>query len=361
MSKRQTAKSISNEILPIAAQGCVHLPPLTNNMISAVIPTFNRPRDLEITLLSICSQSSPPMEVIVVDDSTDSSTNDLVESMVDHFAKLSIRLVYIRNTGERGLVSSRNAGVKASNGEIILFLDDDVSLEGSYLETIMRAFECLPDALGIQGFWASGVRVSGRQELLNGLFAVFRLFHFTKTDCEVLPSFEPTYPLAPNEIMNCQWLSGCNQSYRKSVFAEVQFDENLRRYAPGGEDIDFSYRVFKAHPRSLYIVREARLIHRGSPASRPPPKNLLFLRAVYKHYLFRKNIEQSLRNKIVYYWSVLGRILLLVSTRLVHFGRLDVGITMNILAPILSEVFSLSHHEEITQGKLDFLGVYLDY
>lgn len=91
-------------------------------MLSVIIPTQNRSARLTQTLSAVLSQESPPgdFEVIAVDNG---STDGTWETL----ASLKGRADRLRAVHEplRGPAAARNAGVRAANGDVILFLGDD--------------------------------------------------------------------------------------------------------------------------------------------------------------------------------------------------------------------------------------------
>lgn len=110
-------------------------------VISVVIPTRDRPRDLQRCLEAVASLDYPDWEVIVVDQ----SDADLTESVVTQ-ARRAIRcLLHVREP-ERGLSRARNRGIRASRGQIIAFLDDDCTVGTDWLCFVAEAFGRHPDA-----------------------------------------------------------------------------------------------------------------------------------------------------------------------------------------------------------------------
>ena len=85
--------------------------------VSVVIPTFNRAHRLPWAIQSVLEQQLPPREVLVVDDG---STDGTVEKLARHFPN-----VRFLQQPHRGVSAARNAGIRASRGEWIAFLDSD--------------------------------------------------------------------------------------------------------------------------------------------------------------------------------------------------------------------------------------------
>ncbi len=96
-------------------------------MISVIIPVYNRKDDIIRCLDSIESQSCKDYEVIVIDDC---SSDDIAT------ATKRDKVKYIRNSVNSGPSLSRNIGVNASVGDILLFLDSDVELPENVMLSI---------------------------------------------------------------------------------------------------------------------------------------------------------------------------------------------------------------------------------
>lgn len=90
--------------------------------LSVIIPTFNRRHVLERTLPALLTQDLPPAdyEVIVV---MDGSTDGTAELLREWQPKCAFRAL---QAPHRGPSAARNVGIRASVGELVLFLDDDL-------------------------------------------------------------------------------------------------------------------------------------------------------------------------------------------------------------------------------------------
>ncbi len=277
--------------------------------ISVVIPTYNRAEDLDACLESIRTQTKTPKEIIIVDDSDDSSVEDLVTSKKDGMLGKWIDLKYFRNQGEKNICVARNRGIEKANGEIILFLDSDVVLDDSYIEEISAVYEKHPEALGVQGF----IKNVNTSKMYNTISKIF-YFSFLEDDrCRMLPSTEFTYPINLNEVINADVLSGSNMSLKKEILQEVRFDERLQKYTYK-EDEDLSASIIRRYPKTLFMTPHAKLIHKVSAKGRIPLKNSSYIKQIHTYYLFHKHIDQTIGNKIIFLWSRLGYMMFYMAT-----------------------------------------------
>src|SRR6202007_291490 len=85
-------------------------------LASVIIPCFNQARFLGEALESALAQSYGSCEVIVVDDGSTDETAKVAAAFN--------RIRYLSQTN-RGLAAARNAGLKASAGRYLVFLDAD--------------------------------------------------------------------------------------------------------------------------------------------------------------------------------------------------------------------------------------------
>lgn len=90
-----------------------------NPLISAIIPTFNRAKAVRRAIESCLNQTYQDLEVLVVDDHSSDDTARVVNDFSDK------RLKYFFHEKNSGPASSRNTGIRNSQGEFIAFLDSD--------------------------------------------------------------------------------------------------------------------------------------------------------------------------------------------------------------------------------------------
>ncbi|MDB5526951.1 MAG: hypothetical protein JWR51_54 [Devosia sp.] len=108
-------------------------------LVSIVIPTFNRARDLERALNSVRAQSYADWEALVVDNHSTDGTAALIEAMAEPRISLSL----IHNDGV--IAASRNQGVRQASGVYLAFLDSDDWWEPKKLARSVAALEAGAD------------------------------------------------------------------------------------------------------------------------------------------------------------------------------------------------------------------------
>ena len=102
-------------------------------LVSIIIITCDRPFLLKHCLQRVFDQPYPRKEVIVVD----SSSSDESEQVVALFPEaLSIRLRGQRNN----MPQARNAGIDASSGDILAFIDDDAMVKPGWLASLLKMY-----------------------------------------------------------------------------------------------------------------------------------------------------------------------------------------------------------------------------
>jgi hypothetical protein len=97
-------------------------PPRTPLTLSVIVTTYQRRAVLRNCLEALSRQTLPRdrFEVVVVDDGSQPSAAPVVEAFGD---RLDVR--FVRLSTNVGLGQARNAGIEASRGDVLYFLDDD--------------------------------------------------------------------------------------------------------------------------------------------------------------------------------------------------------------------------------------------
>ena len=97
---------------------------------SIIVPVYNRPDEVDELLQSLTQQTLQDMEVIIVEDGSSLSCEDVVHK---YAGKLQLRYYTKENSGPG---PTRNFGAEHSQGEFLIFLDSDCVLPPGYLQAI---------------------------------------------------------------------------------------------------------------------------------------------------------------------------------------------------------------------------------
>lgn len=257
--------------------------------VSAIIVTMSRPAELALTVASAMAGTRIPDEFVVVDASADERTEYVVSQMSSAFRR--VEFVYIRTPP--GLPAQRNAGLDAATGDVILFLDDDVTLEPAFLTEILAAFD---DAAvgGACGVIANQVLPSRFVRFLQWLFRQVRYAR----RCFLQRSGLPTFLFQPEEAVDVKILTGCDMAFRRE--AAGRFDERINYF----DDDDIS--LTAARTWRLVQVPTARLEHRLAEGARPAPTRKVRRRVLEQRLLHRRHLPQNVWTVVCYYYSVWG-------------------------------------------------------
>jgi GT2 family glycosyltransferase len=268
-----------------------------NITVSVIICTKNREESLSNCLESINIQSRIPDEIVIIDDG-----NLKFNKLSVAYSSLINKFIYIKKN-EPGLTASRNLGSVTANGDIIMFIDDDVILDRGYIEAIMNTFNNDPEEI-IAG-------VTGVLDI-HYSWLVLAFLRFFGLDAnkpgKILPSGIGIL-MRKGEVssqIKVEWLSGCNMSFRKDVFSFMQFNEKYKSYG-WGEDKDFTYRLSKT--RTLVANPKAILIHKKEQAGRIDEYNFGFMEIMNLHQFFIDYMQKNLINWLIHIWAIIGIIL----------------------------------------------------
>ena len=249
---------------------------------SLIICTYQRPKALLDLLNSVAQQSLYPDQLLVIDGSLDSATEEALYER--GFQNLEYYMVADQY---RGLTRQRNYGIKktAEDIEIICFLDDDIILEPDYFENLIKTYSAFPDAIGVGGYitnevnWEKSDRAAEFDEFkMDNYIRKFgsrnllrkRLHLLSDKPPGVMPEFSnglsigflppsgKTYPV--------EFFMGGVASYRKELFEKIQFSSYFEGYGLY-EDMDFCLRAWKRV--QLYVNMAAGVEHHHAQAGRP--------------------------------------------------------------------------------------------
>jgi glycosyltransferase involved in cell wall biosynthesis len=112
-------------------------------MISVVVPTFDRPRELAACIAALAALDYPVgrYEIVVVDDGSDPPVAPIAAP-----GRPGLRTTWLRQPNA-GPSAARNAGARAATGEILAFTDDDCTPARGWLRALADSVQREPGAL----------------------------------------------------------------------------------------------------------------------------------------------------------------------------------------------------------------------
>jgi glycosyltransferase involved in cell wall biosynthesis len=232
--------------------------------ISVIICTYGRAVALEALLKCLAAQEYPDCETLVIDGNGDvSPAREALEKFQESSrSPLSLRLI----KSPKGLTRQRNVGLAEVRGDLICFLDDDVTFESDFLARAASIF-AQPEARdvgGITGYdalnYAAPVTLRWRLRKLLGTIPSLDPGATDRLGRAVTVSF--LKPL--NGSKQIGWLPGFCMIFRREAVDGLRFDEILPTY--GGEDREFSMRV--AQKWKLSLCGDLLIKHHGAAQGR---------------------------------------------------------------------------------------------
>lgn len=212
--------------------------------ISLVIATYNRAEQLMVTLGSVAEQSLSPevWECVVVDNNSADDTRQRVEAFAAEHHAVNVRYIF---EAEQGLSAARNAGIRASEGDIVAFIDDDERVVPDFLKAYVELFDSDATAM------AAGGRIiaeypTGRPRWMSRYTEqpIANPMHFGDRVCRFPVGRIP---------------GGGNMAFRRAVLDSVGvFDTSLGRtgkHLIGGEESDLFERMAAVGIHPYYVPR----------------------------------------------------------------------------------------------------------
>ena len=261
------------------------------DLVSAIIPTYNRRKDLCECIDSIMNQEYKPIEIIVIDDC---SEDDTIGYLSSHYKDITV----IKSNCHYGPSHLRNKGLIRAKGKYILFLDSDVVLhDGHIVDRMVKKFTEdgnmgqiggeIPAYLGIES-WACGKNLSFFAEIYDVISK--------KSDTEYIKK------------KCCDYLITANCMVRKEVAELVGGFDPYFNF--GGEDVDFGYRI-KNKGLNNYVDYSVAVQHKHSLSGRYTDQSYRFkltrIRFNMKHFFPLKVFIIFFRDllKVLFFYLIL--------------------------------------------------------
>lgn len=104
-----------------------------NSLISVIVPVYNVEKYISKCIESIMEQTYKNLQIILVDDGSTDASGDICDTYAEKDAR--IQVIHKKN---EGVVSARNTGLEAANGEYVGFVDGDDYIDIGFYKTLLE-------------------------------------------------------------------------------------------------------------------------------------------------------------------------------------------------------------------------------
>lgn len=188
-------------------------------MVTIIIPVFNGQDVLERCVYSVTAQSYKKLEILLVDDGSEDSSLEICKRLA-----LADNRIKVFHQPNKGVSAARNNGLAHSEGDFIMFVDSDDSIEENMLETLMK----------VQETYSADMVICGYKQIFESFQRIVSGVDFAAAPIGQLGDiFGKLYS---KSLINSPWA----KIYRKQLIKQG-FDEDISL----GEDILFNLNYLK--------------------------------------------------------------------------------------------------------------------
>jgi GT2 family glycosyltransferase len=219
--------------------------------LAVVITSYSleRKQDVCDVLTSLARQDEAADEVFFVAE----GPQELQMAIEAHAAALRMRgFRSLRNDGHQGLSAARNVAIKASNADLIAFLDDDAVAEPGWSAAVRAAFAVDEVVIGVTGSVQPLWMESSANWLPTEMYWLIGCTDFTGW----------------NTRRRVRWAWGVNMAFRrKAIELAGLFSIGTgytagARHQPWGDDLEFSLRARRTTGGTIWFEPEMRVRHK---------------------------------------------------------------------------------------------------
>lgn len=241
---------------------------MINQLISIIIPTYNRGHLIEETLNSIICQTYKNWECIIVDD----GSNDESVNLISDFVERDMRFYYFQrpDSAQKGANSCRNIGIDKAAGDYIIFFDSDDLMTPNHIELKLKTL------------------------LENNIDYVITRTKFFNSDLNYIDKYYQfdKYEITPFNYISqkINWLT-YDICVKSSLAKKIRFNENLQ----SGQEYNYFSKLILLSNKAIFVnhVLTLRRHHENSIRSNLKTKseqNLGYFRSNWYTYLDTKEI-----------------------------------------------------------------------
>ena len=248
--------------------------------LSVVVASYKRCDALELCLDDLARQVTPRVfEVIVVAQAYPEGCVDKLRKKFQQVLDLQVA----EFPEGLGTSRARNTGLWMARGDVVAFLDDDVRLPPTWIQSMLSCYDD-PKLGGVGGF----VDHPGHYNPVRN--TAYRLLGLTSDRYRIdWGGFNLGPASHPAEDQPAAWLSGGNMSFRRTAIQNIGgFDEALGSF--WHEDVDLAHRVAKSGWKMISTSRMA-IDHYPNTLNRPP---------------LHLQMRERERSRVLFVWKAIG-------------------------------------------------------
>ncbi|MER3435137.1 MAG: glycosyl transferase family 2 [Leptolyngbya sp. ERB_1_1] len=215
----------------------------SDSSVSVIVCTRDRPDALKNCLRSLQALNPRPLEILVIDNAPSSDATYQIVSQMPNIR-------YVKEP-RSGLSAARNRGIRESNGSILAFTDDDVTVHPHWTAQLQQAFSN-PRIMAVTGLVLPTQLEAESQCIFEKGFGGFGQGYRPKTFDS--PFFET---MQRRGVPVWKIGAGANMAFRRSVFQQVgEFDQRLGAGCAGcSEDSELWYRILSEGGECYYTPK----------------------------------------------------------------------------------------------------------
>lgn len=216
------------------------------NLVSIVLPTYNRKRFLETAFKSIKEQTYENWELIIVDDGSSDGSMALLTQL-----KSSVtNTVTVIQQDNAGPAVARNAGIRQAIGVFIAFFDSDDYWLPHHLNDCISAFEHHPEIDWVYG-------ACKRIDFVTKVVVLESTFYNNSVPNPLFSLnakvFEKLHIIDDENAARCQIIEGIDSGLQNSVIKATVFNKFVLPEFRIGEDRLFILMALKSHFTLAFI------------------------------------------------------------------------------------------------------------
>ncbi len=292
--------------------------------VSVIIPTKDRIKSLNRTLLSIYSQTLLPKEIIIVESSKFKLT-------INEIPEPPNGLSIIIEHAQPSVCTQRNIGIKKSTGKYILLCDDDIEISKNYIFELANYLNKHIDIDIVSGIILEKNK-NGKwvyhQNRISPLKLIFKFIfglsiwspvnkniypqwylkrivnYYTKLDNNITKAGWPVVSNFENEVINTR-IYGLGISMIRAMKLKKNIFDPAFVHNGIGDNYDLALRINKL--KKINVLKSVEAYHHKETINRMSDVNSFFYRCEALNYILHKHEHIfSSKNRFFFFWSMIG-------------------------------------------------------